>query len=402
MNLTNQQEIKAFLKDYCSIDYCQIDDDLTVNCFHSVYIKKPLHELPIQFGRVEGDFVCSEMTLQSFKGFPHTIEGSLIARQNELSNFDYFPQNIEGDIDLYCNNLTHLYNLPLHHKYSLNLNDNLIVSCVGLPEVIGRSLKIMSNELTSLKGTLKKVKFLECNYNKISTLNEMPEVEDTFDCSSNLLKNLKGISQKIKKLTVKNNQINALIELPSNLEKLDCSYNALTDVNELRLLKNKPLFELNLTSNQIKSIGNLIGQYEDLHLSTNPLEDFNAKNLNVSNLQLTHMENLSVNLEKFNWVHVKLILSHINELKNLHLMNCEKLILYDTFLSDSLLENILECSEKNSQEKMIMLLRSTKIESIIFKTKNLENNPIIKSYLEKKHLNKTLNEKDKKVAIKKI
>lgn len=88
-----------------------IDDDLTVDVEGSVNISEiKLREIPIQFGKVSGDFNCSGNILTTLKGCPKEVGGSFTCARNHLFSLEHGPKVIGADY--YCD---HNYLLNLKH-----------------------------------------------------------------------------------------------------------------------------------------------------------------------------------------------------------------------------------------------------------------------------------------------
>lgn len=406
MQLTDKKSIQDSVKKLFGTDNVSIDDNLIVNSYHSLTLLSPIDELPFQFGRVEGDFICKDTGLKSFKGFPKFIGGSLIVRTNQISNFDDFPEFIDGDIDLYENKLTKLYNLPKNHKYSLNLNCNQIASLEGLPEKIGGTLKIMSNQLTHLKGTLKEVNNLECSYNKITSLEGMPRVLNCFDCAHNELISLKYMDDNIKEVKAYNNKLTHFDKLPSSIKSILCYNNLLTDLSELNHLILKDVIASN---NQITQINTFKTQCGLLDLSYNPIENVATENRQIDNLIVRDTLIQTIDGEKINAGNHGLVFSHIKRIKNIHKISASYIELVNTPLTDELIEDILNVfsMEENKDKALIIDQRAQRLirynENTLHLTQdNVKDDPLIQAYLEKKRLDSSLITQIEKKSIKKI
>ncbi len=156
--LTTKEDIQKWLDDMDIRKYT-INSDLTVDVATDVFTlaDKHLINIPIKFGKVEGDFDCNGNRISSLEGCPDEVEG-----------------------DFHC-------------------SDNLLNSLKGCPSKVGRNFYCVMNYLTSLKGCPKEINgaFI-CNHNRINSLEEGPEkVSGVFNCSHNLLKNLKGAPKYI-------------------------------------------------------------------------------------------------------------------------------------------------------------------------------------------------------------
>ncbi len=84
--LKTKEEI-AFWLDEVKVKNYHINDDLTVDVDGSVILqKKGLTEIPVQFGIVNGDFLCLNNQLTSCKGFPRIVKETLNCSGNQITS----------------------------------------------------------------------------------------------------------------------------------------------------------------------------------------------------------------------------------------------------------------------------------------------------------------------------
>ncbi len=92
--LTNKEDIQHWLKDHYVSNYV-INDDLTVDV-KSIGVDLDSHQLeslPVQFGRVEGYFLCGNNKLKTLQGAP-TYCSVMRCHNNFLSTLEYVPKTI--------------------------------------------------------------------------------------------------------------------------------------------------------------------------------------------------------------------------------------------------------------------------------------------------------------------
>ena len=126
----NNIDIHYICRKYKLLDYT-ISDDGKVNVDNDVDLShQRLTELPLQFGKVTGNFNCSWNKLTTLKGSPSEVGGDYICLKNELTSLDGATKesNVGG-------------------KYDISFNKN-ILSLKGTPEKIGDS----TINITSLEG----------------------------------------------------------------------------------------------------------------------------------------------------------------------------------------------------------------------------------------------------------
>jgi hypothetical protein len=90
MELTEEQ--KEFLDMTC-------DGKWTLNSEGKIDVKsdifmnqRNISEVPVKFGKVYGNFICSYNNLTSLKNFPDYISNSLFIGNNKIETFDFFPE----------------------------------------------------------------------------------------------------------------------------------------------------------------------------------------------------------------------------------------------------------------------------------------------------------------------
>ena len=82
------------------LDFEIVDGLVNVNGDVILY-KQHLYELPIQFGRVTGDFNCYDNRLLTLKGCPSYVGGDFICSGNRLSTLKGCPTEVCGCFE--CN-----------------------------------------------------------------------------------------------------------------------------------------------------------------------------------------------------------------------------------------------------------------------------------------------------------
>lgn len=75
------------------------------------------------------------------------------------------------------------------------------------------------------------IKVINCNYNKITKLDDLPIGLEELYCECNKLKSLNNLPKGLKILCCRNNDINELLHLPLSLIRLDCSENTINRIS---------------------------------------------------------------------------------------------------------------------------------------------------------------------------
>lgn len=94
-------------------------------------------------------------------------------------------------------------------------------------------LECKSMWIKELIGLNDKITYIDCSYNVINDLGELPKSLLWLNCSSNKITKLNNLNTKLKKLICSYNFINYLDNLPEGLEYLDCSANPIINLNNL-------------------------------------------------------------------------------------------------------------------------------------------------------------------------
>ena len=184
------------------------------------YIKPNKGGFTINFGKVTGDFSCSDLGLTSLKGAPQEVGGNFDCSYNQLTSLEGAPQEVGGNFDCSYNQLTSLegalqevggdFRCYYNHLISLegapqtiggdfSCSNNKLTSLEGAPQTVGRDFSCFSNQLTSLEGAPQIVRgsFL-CYRDKLTSLKGAPqEVGENFNCAYNHLTSLEGAPQKV-------------------------------------------------------------------------------------------------------------------------------------------------------------------------------------------------------------
>ena len=153
----------------------------------------------VDFGKITGDFDCSDLGLTSLKGAPQEVGGNFDCSYNQLTSLEGAPQEVGGDFSCYYNHLTSLEGAPQTIGGGFSCSNNKLTSLKGAPQEIGWDFYCSDNQLTSLEGAPQIVDGnFECFRNKLTSLEGAPqEVGGNFNCHSNQLTSLKGAPQKV-------------------------------------------------------------------------------------------------------------------------------------------------------------------------------------------------------------
>ena len=210
-------------------------------------------------------------TLTSLEGCPEAVNGNFIVNDCGISNLNNGPTSVGGLVIAHCLNLTSIEGCPaiIHNQIILGLNPKL-TSIEPLNRSMFKKVKkidVSENDLTSLDGCPREVKFFDCQKNPrlgnlrgapnakerfycqecgLTTLEGNPTAKtEIFDCSSNNLTNLKGAPREV-------DQFNGLL---NNLETLEGSL----VVANISLFVNHQKNEKTFSKEDVKNAGISVG-----------------------------------------------------------------------------------------------------------------------------------------------
>jgi hypothetical protein len=103
------------IEDWCKglnlIKYEIIDGVVSVNAYVDLFNKK-FEIIPIQFGRVNGDFYCQNNNLITLKGSPREVSYDFYCQYNELTSLEGGPKKVGENYYCHYNSLTTLEGGP--------------------------------------------------------------------------------------------------------------------------------------------------------------------------------------------------------------------------------------------------------------------------------------------------
>ena len=165
---------------YYDIKNYTINPDGSIDVNNSVKLKYfNLKELPIRFGRVERDFICSNNRLETLEGAPNYVGGNFECDSNKLTTLEGSPNYIDGDF--YCDN-------------------NYILTFEGVPDYINGYFFCNHTPIYYIWKLFR-------NYSKIELLNDYDALRIEDGKGICILSRLNGFLEDIGKPKVKEWQI---------------------------------------------------------------------------------------------------------------------------------------------------------------------------------------------------
>ena len=117
------------------------------------YIKPDGEGFIINFGRVAGDFDCSNLSLTSLEGAPTEVEGNFYCYYNLITSLKGAPIKVGKKFYCYRCELTSLEGAPQKVGENFYCNHNQLTSLEGAPQMeVGGDFYCFKNKLTSLEG----------------------------------------------------------------------------------------------------------------------------------------------------------------------------------------------------------------------------------------------------------
>ncbi|UCH95577.1 MAG: hypothetical protein JSV88_01685 [Candidatus Aminicenantes bacterium] len=163
----NKEDIEAKLNEL-EVENYSILDNGTVDVKGTVDISfKKLKKIPVRFGKVSGDFNCSNNNLDSLEGAPQSVGVSFFCHKNHLTSLSGAPQYVGKAFICSDNMLTSLEGAPQSINGSFDCSNNKLISLTGAPHSVRGSFDCSDNELATLKGLPKYASVLYCSGNQI-------------------------------------------------------------------------------------------------------------------------------------------------------------------------------------------------------------------------------------------
>ena len=211
------------------------DGDLDRDALNILFVSEDKDGFTINFGKVTGNFNCSELGLISLKGAPTEVGETFWCSGNELISLKGAPQKVGEGFDCSFNPLTSLKGAPQEVGGDFDCYKSHLTSLKGAPQKVGEDFNCSRNELTSLEGAPQEVGGIFCCYEtSLISLEGAPQkVGKDFNCSRNQLTSLEGAPQTVgRSFNCSSNQLTSLKGAPKTIEKgyFNCYNNQLTSL----------------------------------------------------------------------------------------------------------------------------------------------------------------------------
>lgn len=156
--MVNVPEIDDHLQKYFKVlGSYNIDPDSGVVDVHGdVRLKLQCAQMPVQFGVVDGSFVCSEKGLTTLQGAPQQCTHNFECDHNNLTSLQYAPHHVGSFFICSSNLLTSLAHAPRTTQGFL-CADNKLTSLLHGPQTVFGAYFCNDNPLESLAGAPEKL-----------------------------------------------------------------------------------------------------------------------------------------------------------------------------------------------------------------------------------------------------
>jgi len=262
---SNEEKIHEICEDLYIKNYV-INNDGSIDVDGDVHISGILDpemtKLPLKFNRVNGDFDCSNNSLETLEGAPAFVDGDFDCSHNYIETLEGGIKEVKGVFDCSFNLLENLEGGP-ESVVAYNCRENDITSLKGCPKTIEGYFSCVGNKLKSLEGGPVEVAFnFECQENELISLVGGPvKVGKHFMCSYNELETLEGSPKKIGgNLQASNNNIVSIKECPNDISGWVISLHD----NDIKSLEGFPLTinpartEISIRNNPVEEVYSLL------------------------------------------------------------------------------------------------------------------------------------------------
>jgi hypothetical protein len=152
--MVDVEQIKSILdEDFLITGHVSVDPQLgVVDVTNTVILAKSSDRLPVQFGKVGGDFLCRYRDLNSLTGAPRHVGGNFLCQNNNLRSLAGAPHSVNGEFVADENQLTTLEGGPRHVGGHYRCSDNQLISLEGAPSRVNGHFWCFGNPLSTLDG----------------------------------------------------------------------------------------------------------------------------------------------------------------------------------------------------------------------------------------------------------
>jgi hypothetical protein len=120
-----------------------------------------LTKIPINFGRVGGDFYCYNNELATLEGAPGEVRGNFYCRDNQLTTLEGAPGEVRGNFNCGYNKLTTLEGAPHRVGGDFYCQYNELWTFKGAPEFIVGDFYCEGNKISEIWNLFMMPKYID-------------------------------------------------------------------------------------------------------------------------------------------------------------------------------------------------------------------------------------------------
>ena len=144
------EEINIICRNYHILNYT-INSDGSIDVDNDVDLYgRGLIKLPLNFGKVSGNFHCNENKLTTLEGCPQSIGGDFSCMSNNLTTLEGSPQSVGGDFSCRNNRLISLEGCPQSVGGYFNFRSNQLKDLYGFPEFFDGNIYYSVNPVSEI------------------------------------------------------------------------------------------------------------------------------------------------------------------------------------------------------------------------------------------------------------
>lgn len=201
--LKTEEEIHAWLDKHRITGYT-IDSDMKINVTHSVVFRDThIEYLPVQFGKVDGNFIIANCGLKSLKGVALEVGKSFSCVGNRLQALTYGPAVVYHNYMANKNNLTSLKSPLKYLGKTFDISHNRpLKSLKGIINLISGDFDCQSCDLRSLADGPSKIvgNYLANGNLNLASLNGITSIiEGDLSFNETKVHSLRGLNRYLRK-----------------------------------------------------------------------------------------------------------------------------------------------------------------------------------------------------------
>jgi hypothetical protein len=200
------EQVEKWLKKHNIVAY-EIKENLVVDVHNNISLDmQKIKSLPVQFGKVYGDFSCVATSLETLQGFPHEVTCNLWITDNALTSESL--KDAPAIIGLNC----YLFGNPITSLKELK-------STIGM-NIFAQGLELSFDDIDSWNSTIKDNIILSY-HEQFDYLQHYRDKSGDIDMSYDLFKKVlkaKKLNDKLESEMVENGDADVIVEIPKKLK----------------------------------------------------------------------------------------------------------------------------------------------------------------------------------------